>query len=230
MRLVRHARPAELIDLAEGGGTQDVAQHVEQCSECRKRLRGLRTMIALNEMARDADGGDVPETSPLFWTHFPGRVRTALKSAVHRERIWWPDPLTAPRAVLALSAALLVGLVAGFVVSRMPVSGWTDRQGTIVMGEAAGGATVVDQQVAGEGAFPTFPELAGSVNEDEGDPGWALVLHMAESARWDDATPIDVFVSDGAADRALYELSVAERRELKRLLEVEIGATGSGPS
>ena len=47
---------------------------------------------------------------------------------------------------------------------------------------------------------------------------------MAETARWDGREATAIFVADGAADRAIFELSAEERLELKRLIELEIGA------
>jgi hypothetical protein len=223
---MRHAGPAELVDLAEGAGTPGVSRHVEHCAVCTEQLRALRAMVALNEVARDGDAGDVPEISPLFWTHFPGRVRTALERAVRRERSWWPGGLTTRWAVLALTATLVTGVGAGLWVARLPVTERVGQGGVIRVRGVGGSAPVALEGVGDEGG--TLAPLGLDRSTDE--PGWALVLQMAESARWNDLAPTDLFVADRAAERAIFELSVDEREELKRLLELEIGSNGAGTS
>ena len=50
---------------------------------------------------------DVPEPSPLFWDHFPARVRAAV-SAVEPQpaAAWWRRPVVAMSLSLALCAAV----------------------------------------------------------------------------------------------------------------------------
>ena len=50
---------------------------------------------------------DVPEPSPLFWEHFPDRVRAAVAAAPPEpplSRAWWRRPVTA----FALAASLVI--------------------------------------------------------------------------------------------------------------------------
>ena len=178
-------------------------------------------MITLNEAVRHGRGdeasgpGDLPEPSPLFWTHFPGRVRTALDNAVRRDPAWWTGGVNSRWAGLALTATLVAGVMAGFALSRQPFSGWTDRG--VASAEAESGPVV---EFADAGGGVARPESWTSV----ADPEWAMVLLMAETARWDGREATAIFVADGAADRAIFELSAEERLELKRLIELEIGA------
>ena len=218
---MRHASAADLVDLAEHAGSPEVARHVESCAACRDQLQALRGMIALNETARDQGADDVPEPSPLFWTHFPGRVQTALESAVARDRTWRHTGFTGRWAVLSLSATLTLGVAAGLGIARWPLDaglspGVSMASGDTDAGLPTGSATAVESAGA-----------RASLGEDvtATEPDWAVVLQMAEAAQWDDVTPSEMFVADGAADRAVFELSGAERRELKRLLEEEIGAS-----
>lgn len=68
----------------------------------------------LELLARVREALDVPEPSPLFWEHFPARVRAAVAAApVVPARAWWARP----RAI-ALAASLAVIAVA---------AGWTLR-------------------------------------------------------------------------------------------------------
>ena len=46
---------------------------------------------------------------------------------------------------------------------------------------------------------------------------------MTDTTLWNEDDSAGLFVTDGAAERAVFELSSAEREELRRLLESEIG-------
>jgi hypothetical protein len=201
--MMGHPGPAELVDLAEGGGAPETAAHVEVCASCRDDLNGLTAMIALHATARD--GGDVPEPSPLFWTHFPRRVGTALESAVRHEPGWRASGLTVRNAVFALTVAITIGMVAGVAISRVP------RDGRAKASNLGSASTALST------AGPDYSEVGPVV-----DPRWAVVVQMAEAAGWDAPEATELFAMDGAADRAIFELSIDERRELRRLLEIEL--------
>ena len=222
---MKHAGPAELVDLAEGGGTPRAARHVGQCAVCQEQLRALREMIGLNEGVRDSHDarsaqGDIPEPSPLFWTHFPDRVRGALEDAVQRDPAWWTGRVTTRWAALALSAALVVGVVTGFAISRLPANG---------LDNSARGDTPVELTVAGgDDAGEAGGALGPWGATDE--PEWALVLLMAETTGWTDPEAMELFMADATVDGAVVELSTEERLELKRLLETEIASSAAGVS
>ena len=127
----------------------------------------------------------------------------------------WTGGVNSRWAGLALTATLVAGVMAGFALSRQPFSGWTDRG--VASAEAESGPGV---EFADAGGGVARPESWTSV----ADPEWAMVLLMAETARWDGREATAIFVADGAADRAIFELSAEERLELKRLIELEIGA------
>ena len=50
-----------------------------------------------------------------------------------------------------------------------------------------------------------------------------MLLLMADTTSWDDDDRAGLFVTDGAAERAVFELSSAERKGLRWLLESETG-------
>ena len=94
---MRHASPAELVDLVEGVDRPTVQAHLDRSVACTNQLSQLRLMTAghaADGAGDDADelwakAGEVPEPSPLFWTHFPRRASRALKQAVGQEPSWW---------------------------------------------------------------------------------------------------------------------------------------------
>ncbi|MDQ3171235.1 MAG: hypothetical protein M3Q55_13960 [Acidobacteriota bacterium] len=49
---------------------------------------------------------DVPEPSPLFWDHFPARVRAAVSAGPEPAAAWWRRPVVAVSLSLALCAAI----------------------------------------------------------------------------------------------------------------------------
>ncbi len=226
---MRHASPGDLVDLAEGVDRPDLRAHLERCGACGDELAALQAMMAGHDPAGAGDeaddlwraASDVPEPSPLFWTHFPRRVGRALEQAVQQEPGWrararhtgtwvWLGP--------ALAASLVVGLAVGVGVSSRSQDS-ADKQAATAPGPDVAGARVGRQESQSPLPGPAGPVAVSAA----ADPGWAMLLLMADTASWEEDDNTELFVTDGAAERAVFELSSAEREELKRLLESEIG-------
>jgi hypothetical protein len=121
-------------------------------------------------LARVSEALDVPEPSPLFWEHFPARVRAAVAAApVTPARVWWARP----RAI-ALAASIAIMAVA---------AGWTFR------GPAARDTGEVSQQVltTGEDAVDPGWAIVSSTAATAGvealqDAGFAVRPASADAA------------------------------------------------
>jgi len=50
-----------------------------------------------------------------------------------------------------------------------------------------------------------------------------MLLLMADTAVWEETDGAELFLADGAAERAVFDLSLAELEELQRLLASESG-------
>jgi hypothetical protein len=243
---VKHASPADLVDLAEGVDRPGVRTHLDHCAICREELTALEAMLGDEAMlgAHDrteaGDGPDdvweaagfVPEPSPLFWTHFPRRVGRALEQAMQREPGWWAHARlswTWPWLGSAMAAALILGVVLGAGLSSLSRDTSTERGLAADARDPGNG----DQGNGDPGNGDAFQESIGAGHSDEvagsymgaaaDDAGWAMLLLMADTAVWEETDGVELFLPDGAAERAVFDLSLAEREELQRLLASEIG-------
>lgn len=221
---MRHASPADLVDLAEGADRPDVRTHLDACQLCRTELSGLEAMLGGPDYAGSGDDPDdgwdgagfVPEPSPLFWTHFPGRVGHALEQAMQQDPGWWAHTRlswTWPWVGSAVAAALVMGVVLGSGLASVSRDTSTER----------GRATDLGSADAFQGSLEASSPDAMTDSGPEADPGWAMLLLMADTAEWEGTDGAELFLSHGAAERAVFDLSLAEREELQRLLESEIG-------
>ena len=227
---MKHASPADLVDLDEGVDRPGIRTHLDHCAICRDELTALKAMLGEHDRTESGDGPDdvwdaagfVPEPSPLFWTHFPRRVGRALEQAVQREPGWWAHARlswTWPLLGSAMAAALILGVVLGSGLSSLSRDTSTER------GLAA------DAGDPGDG--DTFQELIRAAHSDEladsyigaaaDDAGWAMLLLMADTAVWEETDGTELFLPDGATERAVFDLSLPEREELQRLLASEVG-------
>lgn len=230
---MRHANPADLVDLAEGVDRPEIRAHLDDCELCRNELSSLEVMLGgNNHTGRDGDrdelwnaAGFVPEPSPLFWTHFPRRVGHALEQAMQREPGWWAharSSWTWPWVGSAVAAALVLGVALGAGLS----SSSRDRSTEFGLAADLGNADAFQ----GSREVGTPGDTAESDAESSADDGWAMLLLMADTAAWEETPGDELFLSHGAAERAVFDLSLAEREELQRLLESEIGDRAVGTS
>ena len=204
---MRHLSPEEIVLLAERGLAAERAAHADECARCREAASALGAVLL---EARDVE---MPEPSPLFWDHLSSRVREAVAEEGERSSgsVW--SRVGGWRLAVAASAVavVLAGALGSFTddPERLGVSGDGERLAMIV--PATGEATV-------PGPASRF---------DENEPGWMLVLALADEVEWADADTDLLAMGRDAIDSAVFELSADERREFARLLEDELGAAGS---
>ena len=154
-------------------------------------------------VARVTQALDVPEPSPLFWEHFPDRVRAAVAAAPPEPvpaRAWWRRPVTA----LALVASLVV---AGGV--------WIAQPGSSVPAAPLSS----DAPVAEDRVEPVEP------GEDD---RWAIVSSTAATAGLDTLGEAGFGVAPGDADAALEDLTQAERAAFVAMLQAELKGSDAG--
>lgn len=149
---------------------------------------------------RVADALDAPDPSPLFWEHFPDRVRAAVAAdaPVAPPRVpWWRRP------VAAATVATLIISVAGAGV-------WMQRE-------------------ASTGAARSVADASATSNAGI-DAAWSVVEASAADIGLDDLADAGFVPGPGDADVAFEDLSQAERAVLFALLEAELGAGGRSGS
>ena len=150
-------------------------------------------------IARVSNALDVPEPSPLFWEHFPDRVRAAVHAAPPSPVPWWKR-----RSILiALPAAL--ALVVG-TLAVMPRESVTDAPAPVI-------AT-------------TEVPAADDVEPIDEDPDWAAVASVAASAGLEVVREAGFAASPGSADAAIDQLDAEQRAELIAMLRSERKADG----
>jgi hypothetical protein len=141
---------------------------------------------------------DVPEPSPLFWEHFPARVRAAVASepaAVPAS--WWKRRVV----LLALPAALAIGIAVWTVVPRESAP-------------VAPDVTLAADTVADDA-------------EPVEDADWEAVSSVAESAGIDMLREAGFGAAPGAADAAIEDLDATQRADLVAMLRAEMKGDGS---
>jgi hypothetical protein len=141
---------------------------------------------------------DVPEPSPLFWEHFPERVRAAVQAepAVAPAAGWW----TRRALTLAMSLA---------VAGSLSFWAWSSRA------PGAGDREVVEA--------PYAQSTDASL-----DTGWSALSATAVSAGVEGMREAGFGVTPGGADAALDNLSDAERATFLALLQAEMDGEDSG--
>ena len=199
---MRHLHPDEPIDLAEGTRPESSAPHLRSCEACRRQLADARAMMAA---AADVE---VPEPSPLFWDHLSMRVREAIAAGSARH---WFAPLdgwqwSRRRLATPLAAGAAVAIVIAAIVTVR--HGHTPAIGTPPV-TVADGAASADTAIGAD------------------DPSLDLVADLAADVDWDAAAESTVTTQEGIADKAVTQLTEAERRELRRLLQQELAHSGA---
>lgn len=187
-----HLTPDEIVDAVDGALTGAPHDHLLACTTCRESAEQLRRLLT------EVQAGDLPEPSPLFWTHLSARVRQAVLDEETPRPPWHPVWLR--WSVLTPVTALAL-IVAALVVSAP-------------QGRSSSGAvttTTVEQALALDDPLPL----------DDGS--WRLVVDMVDGLEDLDQAPHDgLIVTPGLADRAAGDLRPSERAELVRLLRAEL--------
>jgi hypothetical protein len=160
----------------------------------------------MNDQERDdliervANALDVPEPSPLFWEHFPERVRAAVSAVPAEAPAWWR------RRPAMLAMALTVAIAAAGWVFFAPQPPTPDA-------------------VAPDVAMMT-PEAEDDLLED--DPDWAVMSSLAASAGVEMLREAGFGVAPGGAEAAIDDLDEAERAELVAMLRAEMKGDDAG--
>lgn len=203
--LTDHLDEAALLDAAEGTPSEHAETHLAGCERCRVQVAELRSAM---QIAEDAV---VPEPSPLFWDHLSARVSEAIAddaagepaavSAGWAARLWNWQMLTAAVAVGAVIVAV--------AVNRRPASETSTARAT----------------VAPSPAVATTPaDLTPSI---ENDPSLSFIADLAGDLDWDDAVEAGLTSGADAVERVVQDMSDDERRELRRVLQEEMGRPGA---
>ena len=203
-----HLNTEELLDLAEGARAEATLPHLASCGACRGQLADLRAAMAAAEVAGPGQD-DVPEPSPLFWEHFSARVREAIADEGTPQppaTTSWADRWLSWKIATPVAACLAVLLLAVAVTFR------TEPRLTTTVEETAF-ATTADG----------IPDSGASSTDD---PSWSLMTDLAGDLDWDAAVEAGLTAPAGGVDRALFDLSAEERRELQRLLKEELARSG----
>ena len=202
-----HLTEAEFVDIVDGILPEVRAAHADRCDSCRSQAAAMRSLLAR------AASDDVPEPSPLFWTHLSDRVKeTIAQQAIdrggsfgwlRRGRVW-------PAAAAFATLILVVG-----IWRAMPRPG--------------------DQRIAPAPPLSATPSTAtASVGNDadldddiDADEAWALVRTVADDGPWDQTHDAGITARPGSVERIALQLTPAERKELARLLEDELRRNGA---
>lgn len=205
MQLSDHLDEAALLDVAEGTASEHAATHLAGCERCRLQVEDLRSAM---RMAEDAS---VPEPSPLFWDHLSARIRQAVAEpaadapagvvAGWAARLWNWQLLTAAVAAVAIIVAV--------AVNRQSPSEMNRAQSTVASTPAV---------------VTTTGDLTPSI---ENDPSLSFIADLAGDLDWDDAVEAGLTSGADAVERVVQEMSDDERRELRRVLQEEMGRPGA---
>jgi len=202
MRLLTdHLDEATLLDVAEGLPSEHTAAHLAGCERCRAQVEELRSAMHL------AEDGTVPEPSPLFWDHLSARVAEAVAEERPGEApvsIDWAARLRNWRAVTAVAVAAAVILVVA--VNRRAAPDANSEQTPAALATAA--------------ARDLTPSL-------DNDPSLSFIADLASDLDWDDAVEAGLTSGTDAVERVVQDMSDDERRELRRVLQEEMGRPGA---
>jgi hypothetical protein len=192
-----HLREEELIDLVEGTVAEDAVPHLAACDRCRRELAGLRETLA------EAVTLDVPEPSAHFWDDLSARI--GVDVAAEPRPVgwnWWV------RAALPFTVAIAAALVIAFIT--------TTRLIPPHRGELPSPPPQI--AVAPSPANPLSSEAAAEMP----DPSLAFVADLTQDFGFDEAREAGL-APRGSADHAVTHLSQPELRQLKDLLQTEMG-------
>ena len=192
-----HLSDSDFIDVAEGRLGADRSSHLERCERCRAQASDVRAAL------QAATAVDVPEPSPLFWTHLSARVREAIATEPVPHESRWRRPI----AALAWAAAIVLVTVVTLRELPRPVAPEAPPPPESVASTPLGQDAPVD-------VAPT-------------DAAWALLGAAASHMELDDAHEAGLTVRPSAVDKALLDLTPAERDALGHLLQDELKRPGA---
>lgn len=169
------------------------AAHTEHIEACEACRKQVDELRRVMAMARE---DRVPEPSPLFWDHFSERVRRVVAdepAPVSRWAAVFSWRVLVPATTLTL---ILVMIVGGLVTYQSR----TKRVDLAVRDEAMADVVAVAQD----------------------DASWALLADLTATLDVDVVTDAGIVVGQGAAERAVAQVSSEEAAELQRLLKAEL--------
>lgn len=186
---MKHLSRDQILAAVEGRGEQPA--HLDNCRACRARVEELRQVLAL------AGADEVPEPSPLFWTHFSERVRNAVAAEPA------PQP---PRAHFPMARAASLAAALAIIVIGVAVTMRTAQPANSVV----------------PAARPEVADISLHLPLPEDDSTWAVMGELASQLNWEDATEAGLTAAPGAAERAIAQMSEDEQREVVELLQSEL--------
>ena len=202
-----HLTDAEFVDLVDGVLPEVRAAHVDRCDSCRSQAAAMRAVLAR------AVADDVPEPSPLFWTHLSHRVKETIAIQTIDRRGWFAwvrQGRVWPAAAALATFVLVVG-----IWRVLPTSGHRAAVAALPMAASPSTATASAVNDA-------------DVDDDiDADEAWALVRTVADDVPWDQTHDAGISARPGSAERVALQLTPAERKELARLLEDELRRNGA---
>jgi hypothetical protein len=200
--LTDHLDEAALLDVAEGVQSEHAAAHLAGCERCRAQVEELRSAMDITEDVT------VPEPSPLFWDHLSARVAEAVADERAGEAaaasIGWAARLRGWQVLTA--AAVAAAVVLAVTVNRRSASDTAPVQTPAAAVAAA--------------AHDLTPSL-------ENDPSLSFIADLASDLDWDDAVEAGLTSGADAVERVVQDMSDDERRELRRVLQEEMGRPGA---
>jgi hypothetical protein len=202
-----HLTPEQFVDVAEGTRAEVSLPHLATCERCRQTLAEFRAI-----MSSVADVPPVPEPSPLFWNHFQRRVSDAIAADRTPETgvLAWLRAIARP-GLAPLSAAGAIALVLVALTLRTRIGS------SLNFALHSGRSDSIRSEAAAPASF--HPDLLSESLDD--DPSLQLVAALTTGVDLsDDEAGLTSRVS---AEHAIIHMSAEDLRELKRLLNLELG-------
>ena len=203
--LTDHLDEAALLDVAEGVQSEHAAAHLAGCERCRVQVEELRSAMHI------AEDVTVPEPSPLFWDHLSARVAEAVADERADEApaasIGWAARLRSWQVMTA--AAVAAAVILAVAVNHRSASDTNSAQTPGAVAPASAG---------------TVNDLTPSL---ENDPSLSFIADLASDLDWDDAVEAGLTSGADAVERVVQDMSDDERRELRRVLQEEMGRPGA---
>ncbi len=197
----KHLSDHEILAVVEGRADEGVQAHAAACGRCAERIEPLRAVLAR------VRADEIPEPSPLFWSHLSARVAAAVaEEQVAAGGAGWRLPWGWKSAAMLAAAAACV--VAAVVLGTGREGG---PDGPVLTGTVSRPVAASADAEAGPADDGTFDLVAAIIarlgGEGAGDAGFDL--------------------APGSVERAARRLSPDERDALVRVLEEELAGRPS---